>query len=45
MIAWAGCERLGTSSPDDLDFPARARWPLDEDSAPKIGYGKRGVKV
>jgi len=45
MIAWAGCERLGNSTPDGLDFTARARWPLDEDSAPKIGHGKRGVKV
>ena len=45
MIAWAGCERLSDKKFDDLDFPARARWPLDEASAPVIGYGKRGAKV
>lgn len=29
MIAWAGAERLGAGLIDDLDAPARARWPLD----------------
>ncbi|MBT4710406.1 MAG: tRNA (adenosine(37)-N6)-threonylcarbamoyltransferase complex transferase subunit TsaD [Alphaproteobacteria bacterium] len=30
MIAWAGVERLQAGLTDDLDFLARARWPLDE---------------
>ena len=30
MIAWAGVERLQAGMTDDLDFLARARWPLDE---------------
>ena len=45
MIAWAGLEHLAKGHTDPLDFPARARWPLDQQSAPKIGHGKRGVKV
>ena len=45
MIAWAGLERMAGGNADPLDFPTRARWPLDEKTAPKIGHGKRGVKV
>lgn len=28
MIAWAGAERLALGLTDELDIPARARWPL-----------------
>ena len=30
MIAWAGIERYKLGLLDNLDFPARARWSLDE---------------
>tara|TARA_B100001123_G_C15325774_1_gene1029473 strand:- start:983 stop:2062 length:1080 start_codon:yes stop_codon:yes gene_type:complete len=30
MIAWAGIERFKLGMLDKLDFPAKARWPLDE---------------
>lgn len=29
MVAWAGAERLALGLTDGLDFPARARWPLE----------------
>ena len=29
MIGWAGAERLAAGLVDELDVPARARWPLD----------------
>lgn len=29
MIAWAGMERFTRGMTDDIDFPVRARWPLD----------------
>ena len=29
MIAWAGIERYKFNLIDDLDFPSKARWPLD----------------
>ncbi len=45
MIAWAGAERLALGLTDDLAVAARARWPLDEASAPVYGSGKLGVKV
>jgi len=45
MIAWAGAERLAQGMVDDLDAAARARWPLDQTSAPVYGSGKLGVKV
>lgn len=45
MIAWAGVENLTIRPEDSLDAPVRARWPLDEKSAPRVGHGKRGVKV
>jgi N6-L-threonylcarbamoyladenine synthase len=35
MIAWAGLERLKRGLSDDLDAPARARWPLDPDAEPR----------
>jgi N6-L-threonylcarbamoyladenine synthase len=39
MIAWTGIERLQLGLTDDLDFPARPRWPLDQD-AERIHNGK-----
>ena len=35
MIAWAGLERFRLGMIDDLEAPARARWPLDSLAAPK----------
>lgn len=47
MIAWAGLERMQAGLVDDdaLAFAPRPRWPLDEQAAPLVGYGKRGVKA
>jgi N6-L-threonylcarbamoyladenine synthase len=47
MIAHAAIEhmRAGTEPGDSLAAAPRARWPLDEGAAPKIGSGKRGVKA
>lgn len=42
MIGWAGVERFAAGLLDDLDAPARARWPLDE-GAEKVRGG--GVKA
>ena len=39
MIAWAGAERLALGLTDDLDVPARARWPLDERAEKVRGAG------
>jgi len=39
MVAWAGAERLVRGLADDLDAPARARWPLDPDAPPALGAG------
>lgn len=39
MIAWAGLEKLAADQTDDLDIPARARWPLDPDAEPAPGAG------
>jgi len=33
MIAWAGIERYKANLIDNLEFPSKARWPLDS-SAP-----------
>ena len=30
MIAWAGIERFRLGLTNELDFPAKSRWPLDE---------------
>ncbi|MCB9992387.1 MAG: tRNA (adenosine(37)-N6)-threonylcarbamoyltransferase complex transferase subunit TsaD [Hyphomicrobiaceae bacterium] len=38
MVAWAGLERLTAGHMDGLDFPARARWPLD-DAAMAVHHG------
>lgn len=45
MIAWAGAERLALGLTDELDFAARARWPLDRASTPVYGSGKLGAKA
>ena len=45
MIAWAGIERYRTGARDDLTLSARPRWPLDQISAPLLGFGKKGAKA
>jgi len=39
MIAWAGTERFANGDHDELDVPARARWPLDERAEQVRGAG------
>jgi N6-L-threonylcarbamoyladenine synthase len=39
MIAWAGAERFAAGDCDQLDVPARARWPLDEHAEKVRGAG------
>ena len=39
MIAWAGAERFAAGLVDDLDVPARARWPLDPAAEKVRGAG------
>jgi N6-L-threonylcarbamoyladenine synthase len=39
MIAWAGAERFAAGYADDLDTPARARWPLDPSAEAARGAG------
>lgn len=47
MVAWAGLERLEARMiPENtLAFAPRPRWPLDENSMPLVGAGKRGAKA
>jgi N6-L-threonylcarbamoyladenine synthase len=45
MVAWAGAERLVRGWTDGLDMPARARWPLDPEAKPALGFGKLGAKA
>lgn len=48
MIALAGAERLRLGFSDDLSFPARPRWPLDETAArlrPSHKPGRKGAKA
>ena len=47
MIAWAGLERLalGMADEDPMRFAPRSRWPLDAQSAPMVGSGRRGAKA
>jgi len=45
MVAWAGAERLARGWTDGLDVLARARWPLDPDAAPALGFGRLGAKA
>ena len=39
MIAWTGAERFAAGLVDNLDAPARARWPLDEGAEKVRGAG------
>jgi N6-L-threonylcarbamoyladenine synthase len=39
MIAWAGAERFTAGLTDELDAPARARWPLDASAEKVRGAG------
>ena len=39
MIAWAGAERFAAGLIDDMDVPARARWPLDPTAEKARGAG------
>ena len=39
MIAWAGAERFAAGMTDELDAPARARWPLDPEAGQVRGAG------
>ena len=39
MIAWAGAERFAAGRLDDLDAPARPRWPLDPRAEAVRGAG------
>jgi len=45
MIAWAGAERRARGETGRPDMPPRARWPLDEKAAPRIGAGRKGAKA
>lgn len=45
MIAWAGLEMFRAGHRDDLSLVARPRWPLDTQSAPMLGSGKKGAKA
>ncbi|NUB45309.1 tRNA (adenosine(37)-N6)-threonylcarbamoyltransferase complex transferase subunit TsaD [Fertoebacter nigrum] len=45
MIAWAGIERFRLGLRDGMDLAARPRWPLDQTSAPLLGFGKKGAKA
>ncbi|MCA8880254.1 MAG: tRNA (adenosine(37)-N6)-threonylcarbamoyltransferase complex transferase subunit TsaD [Rhodobacteraceae bacterium] len=45
MIAWAGLELFRAGHRDGLDLAARPRWPLDTESAPLIGAGRKGPKA
>ena len=44
MVAWAGAERLALGLVDDLDAPARPRWPLDPGAETGAGRGRQGMK-
>jgi N6-L-threonylcarbamoyladenine synthase len=39
MIAWAGAERFAAGLIDDMETPARARWPLDPTAEKARGAG------
>jgi len=41
MVAWAGIERAAAGLFDDLSFPPRARWPVQELTGPDIAGGAR----
>jgi N6-L-threonylcarbamoyladenine synthase len=41
MIGWAGAERFKAGLVDQLDVPARARWPLDPHGKKVRGAGAK----
>lgn len=45
MIAAAGIEQMQTRDPDGMDLSARPRMPLDTQSTPMLGSGKKGAKA
>lgn len=45
MIAWAGIESFRAGHRDDLAFPARPRWPLDDRAPTLLGSGRKGAKA
>ncbi len=45
MIAWAGLEHFRAGETSDFGERPRPRWPLDADSAPAIGGGRKGAKA
>lgn len=45
MIAWAGYEKHMAGHADPGDLVPRPRWPLDDQSAPLLGSGKKGAKA
>ncbi|MCB1455081.1 MAG: tRNA (adenosine(37)-N6)-threonylcarbamoyltransferase complex transferase subunit TsaD [Nitratireductor sp.] len=45
MIGWAAAERLAAGEVVEPDFAPRSRWPLDGETAPVIGSGRRGAKA
>ena len=45
MIAAATIEQMPHRAPDGMDLSARPRMPLDTQSAPMIGSGKKGAKA
>jgi len=45
MIAWAGLQLFYLGQADGLELQARSRWPLDPNSRPLLGFGKKGAKA
>lgn len=45
MIAWAGLEHLAAGAETNFDEIPRPRWPLDGESTPLVGSGKKGAKA
>lgn len=45
MIAYAASEQMKERAPDGMGLIARPRMPLDTQSAPMIGIGKKGAKA
>ena len=45
MIAYAGALQFQAGRQDDFTLKARPRWPLDQQSTPMIGSGKKGPKA
>jgi N6-L-threonylcarbamoyladenine synthase len=43
MVAWTGAERLVRGWTDGLEVAARARWPLDPEATPALGFGRLGA--